>query len=612
MERRRFNRDERAALYAAADGKCESCGIDLQPGWHADHIHPHSEGGPTDVINGAALCPSCNHKKGSKIMTDPRDRWQRDAVDRFLSTTHDFLVTACPGAGKTRMALKAGRQLLDVGAIDRIIVVAPTIAVRNQWQKAAAAFDIDLTARYRNGDGALPADSDGAVTVYAQVAKKPSEWRILASRRNRTLVVLDEVHHCADEDATTWGPALAEAFGDAKRRLLLSGTPFRTDGTRIPFVEYDDRGMSISHHGLLYGEAVTLGVVRPIRFECMDGSGEWLKGNRRAVAFAASVNESDQAALLSSLYAADGAWISSVMRAANDELTRLREEMPNAGGVVIAESRAHARAYADLMSRICGEPVPFVISDGDEEPTPIIETYRDGTGRWIVAVDLISEGVDIPRLATVVFASRKKTEMWFRQIVGRAVRRDGDDITATMFIPMLPSLVDLAERIEGEADAALAEAERQIRERMENEQRTLEFDIVTPLGSSEAVLDRVITSGEVIADDELARAREVRDAVGRSLSAVHLADLAKGLRLVAAPPAVATVSATVPPTRATGDELRSILRRRVNTEVNRKARDHDKHPKEVHATLNRICGDRLPTATVATLEKRLGYLAEWQ
>lgn len=607
--RRRFNTRERVALYLAADGRCESCGTELQPGWHADHVYPFTAGGLTDVVNGSALCPSCNLQKGD-TMNDPRDRWQRDAVSAFLASDYDFLVTACPGAGKTRMALEAARRMMDAGDIDRLIVIAPTKAVRDQWKSVAASMGVDLTATFKNGDGAIPSDAAGAVAVYAQIAAAPHIWRILASRYHRTLVVFDEIHHCADEDSTSWGPAIAEAFGQAHRRLLLSGTPFRTDGTRIPFVTYDDNGMSISHHGLSYGEAVKLGIVRPCRFEVMDGSGEWMRGATRTAAQAATVNDADQAALLTSLYAPDGQWMTSVMRAADTELTRLREELPTAGGLVIAESRAQARAYAALMSAICGEVVPFVVSDDESDPAQVIATYREADTRWIVAVDLISEGVDIPRLSAVLFASRKKTEMWFRQIVGRVVRRDADDLTATAFIPALPVLVELAQRIEDEARAALVEAELAVRERMRNEQRELEFDVVHPIGSSEAVLDSVITSGQTVDDAELRRAIEVRDAIGASLANAHPADIAQALRMVSAPP-VATARVTPLPNASTGDELRGILRKRVGAEVNRRAQAHDVHPGSIHRHLNDLCGDTVPTASVASLEKRLGMLSEW-
>lgn len=607
--RRRFNSRERAALYLAADGQCESCGTKLQPGWHADHVHPFTAGGPTDVINGSALCPACNLRKGD-TMNDPRDRWQRDAVSAFLVSEYDFLVTACPGAGKTRMALEAARRMMETGEIDRLIVIAPTKAVRDQWKSVAAGMGIDLTSTFRNGDGAIPSDADGAVAVYAQIAAAPHVWRILAGRSHRTLVVFDEIHHCADEESTSWGPAIAEAFGQAHRRLLLSGTPFRTDGTRIPFVSYDDNGMSVSHHGLSYGEAVKLGIVRPCRFEVMDGSGEWMRGATRTAAQAATVSDADQAALLTSLYAPDGQWMTSVMRAADSELTRLREELPTAGGLVIAESRAQARAYAALLSAICGEVVPFVVSDDESDPAQVIAAYRDADTRWIVAVDLISEGVDIPRLAAVLFASRKKTEMWFRQIVGRVVRRDGDDLTATVFIPALPVLVELAQRIEDEARAALVEAELEVRDRMRNEQRELEFDIVHPIASSEAVLDSVITSGQVVDDAELRRALEIRDAIGASLANAHPADIAQALRLVSPQP-VATGRLTPRPKASTGDELRSILRKRVKAEVNRRSQVHDVHPGSIHRHLNDLCGDTVPTASRASLEKRLRMLSEW-
>ena len=610
--RRRFNANERSALYHAAGGRCEECDVALKPGWHADHVHPWTHGGVTDVLNGAALCPQCNLKKGTKTLhEDPRTRWQEKAIELCLATQEDFLVTACPGAGKTRMALRVARHMLDVGTIDRVIVVAPTLAVKDQWSQEAARFDIDLTAKYKNGDGALPADADGAVTVYPQVASSPKDWRILACRGHRTLVILDEIHHCADEDHTSWGPAMLEAFGNAARRLLLSGTPFRTDGTRIPFVRYDDLGMSISGHGLSYGEAVTLGVVRPIRFEVMNGECEWLKGSQRTSASAASVSDQDLPALMKSLYDPAGRWITSVLRTADDELSRLREEMPEAGGLIVAPSRGHAKAYAKLMTSVCGERVPFVISDGDESPTPIIETFRNSRGRWIVAVDMISEGVDIPRTALVVYASHKRTEMWFRQIVGRCVRRNGDDITATMFVPALPTLVQLAERIEEEAKAALIEAELKARERVNSEQRQFEFDIVIPLDSSEAVLDRVITGGEVISDQELDFARQIKETVGASLSSVHLADLAKGFRLASIKPPVASTHGVLPPTRESGDELRTRLRQRVNFAVNRKARETEVHQKHIHLDLNSRFGDTVPTASVETLEKRLEVLAEW-
>jgi superfamily II DNA or RNA helicase len=610
---RRFGAAQRVALFAAAEGKCELCGDQLKCGWHADHVHPYSRGGRTDVSNGAALCPSCNAKKGNVIM-DPREKWQNLAVDDFLESRDDFLVTACPGAGKTRMALKAARALLDARQIDRVIVVAPTIAVRRQWAVEANKYGLDLTEAYKNGDGALPADSNGAVTVYAQVAQAPFMWRILASRGRRSLVILDEVHHAADADHTSWGPAIRDAFSDATRRLLLSGTPFRTDGTAIPFVRYDSDGRARPNRAISYGEAVGLGIVRPVRFEVMDGAGEWARGAMRARAFAASATESDYSSLLTALYSPSGNWMRSVMVKADDELTRIREEMPTAGGVLIAENRAQAKAYQAILRKICGEPVDLVVSDDPDAhaaPPEIIANFRDSDSRWIVAVDLISEGVDIPRLAVVLFASRKRTEMWFRQIVGRCVRRNGDDITATVFIPALPVLVDMAQRIEEEADAGLKEAVQRVAQQWD-QQTVFEFDIVQPLTSTPAILNQVITGGDVYADEELRRALEKRDMVGGSLATAHVADVAKLVRLVTNSVPLATTRVPVPPPQASGDEYRRALRQQVNRAVARINSDTGRPHNHIHGDLNRQLGDTLPTASVETLQKRLEVLATWQ
>jgi hypothetical protein len=71
--RRRFNPRERAALLIAAAGRCEDCGEPLHPDFHADHREPWARGGVTDVINGQALCPSCNRRKSAhaSITTPP-------------------------------------------------------------------------------------------------------------------------------------------------------------------------------------------------------------------------------------------------------------------------------------------------------------------------------------------------------------------------------------------------------------------------------------------------------------------------------------------------------------------------------------------------------------
>lgn len=91
-----------------------------------------------------------------------------------------------------------------------------------------------------------------------------------------------------------------------------------------------------------------------------------------------------------------GEWIPSVLAAANKRLTELRRGVPDAGGMVIATDQETARAYAGTLKEITGESATIVLSD-DAGASDRIEEYAAGTQRWMVAVRMVSEGVDVPR-----------------------------------------------------------------------------------------------------------------------------------------------------------------------------------------------------------------------
>src|ERR671929_1738046 len=82
-------------------------------------------------------------------------------------------------------------------------------------------------------------DFVGIALTYAGVARNPLALRI-RTEGFKTLVILDEVHHAGD--ALSWGEAVREAFEPAARRLMLTGTPFRSDTNPIPFVRYEPDG----------------------------------------------------------------------------------------------------------------------------------------------------------------------------------------------------------------------------------------------------------------------------------------------------------------------------------------------------------------------------------
>lgn len=599
--RRRFSAAERVALYLVADGRCTGCGEELEPGWHADHVNPHVRGGPTDVVNGQALCPPCNLRKGAKIMGSRQ--WQVTALDRFRAhPSPNFLLVATPGAGKTRTALDAARELLDANLIQRVIVVGPTGHMRKQWQKAAHEhYRIQLDPKFENGNGAIARGFHGVVVTYSAVASQPQLYRKLASDR-RTLVILDEVHHAGDE--RTWGDALRLAFEPAIRRLLLSGTPFRSDGRPIPFVEYDQDGRAIPDYSYDYRAGLKDGVVRHIAFSAQDGTARWFDAGALVEGTLSNESEDQAQRALRAALDPQGEWPHSVLRAADAELSRTREETPDAGGLVIASNQWHARAYATALAEITGESVAVAISD-EPDASAVITAYANGRSRWLVAVAMVSEGVDIPRLAVGVYATNVTAELRFRQIVGRFVRTRGpaDDLCATMFVPSTQKVLALAAQVEEESRSALAELVEEAELGGDAERSAPEW---RPAGSDPAEQGVTILGDETFTSAETENARSLRELAGLPAS-VSLAQVAKLVRLAGG--ASFTANAQEPPTPSVADQ-RDALRKTLRGMVAQYCRLAGEEHKAVHYELNQRYGDKVGTAGPDTLRARIADLGK--
>lgn len=366
-------------------------------------------------------------------------QWQRTALDAFNARTGaDFLAVATPGAGKTTFALAAARQAI-AGAPQRLVIVAPTQHLKGQWADAAEALDLHLETAWTAADGGLPADVHGLVTTYQQVA---TSARALAELAAGAFVILDEVHHAGDDRA--WGDAVRLAFSGAAARLSLSGTPFRSDTLAIPFVDYDADGLATANVEYGYGEALRDGgVVRPVHFPRLDGEMEWIDsdGNLAAASFADSLDAVASAQRLRTALSADGDWLPHALGQAHERLMALRHTHPDAAGVVIAIDQDHARAVQSILRHRLKVPSVIAVSE-DAQASRTISAFVTGTEPWIVAVRMISEGVDIPRLRVGVFATTTTTELFFRQAVGRIVRwiRGLGPQPGYMFVPDDPRL----------------------------------------------------------------------------------------------------------------------------------------------------------------------------
>jgi superfamily II DNA or RNA helicase len=384
--------------------------------------------------------------------------WQTAAItDYFARSPRDYLAVATPGAGKTTFALSVAAELLGRRLVDRIIVVAPTEHLKTQWADAAARAGIPIDPTYAAGRGKTSGDYVGIAVTYAGVAVNPLAMRI-RTENFKTLVILDEVHHAGD--ALSWGEGVREAFQPAHRRLALTGTPFRSDVNPIPFVTYapGDDGIprSVADFGYGYAQALADHVVRPVLFLAYSGEMTWRTraGDEVAARLGEPLTKDLHAQALRTALDPAGSWIPAVLAAADTRLSEVRRHVPDAAGLVIATDQESARAYAALLRKVSGEPPVVVLSD-EKAASKKIAAFTDSDARWMVAVRMVSEGVDVPRLAVGVYATTTGTPLFFAQAVGRFVRARGRGETASLFLPSVPSLLGYAAELELQRDHVL-------------------------------------------------------------------------------------------------------------------------------------------------------------
>jgi superfamily II DNA or RNA helicase len=345
--------------------------------------------------------------------------WQSEALDSFVTKEgRDFLAVATPGAGKTTFALTAAVQDLAEHPGRRLVVVAPTQHLKFQWADAALRFGLHLEPEWSARDGALPVDMHGVITTYQQVAVSAAA---LAPLSRGAFVIFDEIHHAGDDRA--WGTSVLRAFEGAAQRLSLSGTPFRSDTSAIPFVDYHlDEARADYEYG--YGEALADGgVVRPVYFPRINGFMEWVAPDGQVVesTFDDELPRELANQRLRTALSLEGQWLPTVLDQAHERLMDLRRHHAAAGGLIIASDQAHATDIATLLSRRHGISPVVAVSD-DPDASAKIARYGATEEPWIVAVRMVSEGVDLPRLRIAVFATTTTTELFFRQAVGRVVR----------------------------------------------------------------------------------------------------------------------------------------------------------------------------------------------
>jgi len=441
MEKRRFSTRQQISLRLAygKDGEF-------------DHIKPYSRGGATSLDNAQILSPRANRLKGASDMSCNFRAWQNEFLHVYTMKQRGkpFLMVSPPGAGKTKAAIEAMRRWLDYGSDRRVVVVAPTVDVKKGWMDSCHGAGIELCP--------TPADLKdgyhGIIVTYQGLESLQDTIGVFCRNRyaGKVMAVADEIHHCATDKA--FGQRLSTAFDGAAEVLLLSGTPWRTNGTPISFVRYENN-MSVPDYQYSYAQAVSDKVIRSLHITSYNGKLYDLCAEKTK-SLNVDTSEQECSEILGRIIHADGEYAKAMILEAHEKLMRLRDKTPDAAGLIIAKDIFQANIFCKFVSKLCGSQQSLITSF-DEMSNDDVKKFRNAKTPWVVSVRKISEGVDIPRLQVLVYLTNVIAELFYRQALGRVARMRGSSVeVGYVFQPAHPILIQHKHNIDKECGALLS------------------------------------------------------------------------------------------------------------------------------------------------------------
>lgn len=547
--------------------------------------------------------------------------WQAEAIKLYLAEPRtDFTVTATPGAGKTTFALTLARHMIEHRVVDRVIVVVPTDHLRTQWAQAASRLGLYLDANLGN-NAILGKDFHGYVTTYAQVAAHPLLHQRRAENPRRSFVIMDEIHHAGD--GLSWGDAVREAFSPALRRLALTGTPFRTSTTeRIPFVEYEADGdglKSVANYSYGYTEALANSVVRPVIFAAYSGQARWsTSAGEVSASLTDELTKEEEMTAWKTILDPKGEWVAHVLAAASARLEEVRSAgMSDAAMLVLASDQTAAKEYAKVLKRVTGV-TPTVALSEDPKASEKIDGFARGGDKHLVAVRMVSEGVDIPRCAVLVWLTSYRTPLFFAQAVGRVVRSRKPGETATVFLPAVRPLLALAGEMEQAREHVLAPTktaetdELEVAQRADDEALEPESNEYLALGSQASFAHVLFSGKSITGNDEMAASPEdgaLFEMLSPEQTAAMLANRDQHLRAASASAVKAAENPKLEAKNQAMHEQMAATRKEIAILVNRMATRYQRPHSEVHVMVRRaVAGPPTSEANLDILRRRRDWL----
>jgi superfamily II DNA or RNA helicase len=491
---RLFNKRQKQELFYKANGVCQICGVFLPKHWHADHVVPYSKNGETILSNGQALCPKCNLSKSNNMslkLREWQERFFREPFAFYTNGSKTFMLHAGVGSGKTIGAVCAANEFIKNGW--NVLICSPSENVKNSWAKQFLKSGHDIDNNYKCQYD-YKYNYAGASVTYHSFSFEENKQFLIRNRivNQKTLLILDEVHHLGDNK--TWGEAIKEIGEECGFVLLLTGTPTRSDNAMIPFATYENE----SNDGLYklkidfsysYAESVKDNICCPLSFRSIDIINPNVKDGM--------VKDNPEQNKILNAAIKDIKVISKIYNDADNKLNDLREIKPDAAGLIVCNDIYEAEKVASLI------PGCVLVTSDSENSNNIIDSFSKSDSKWIVAVKMISEGVDIPRIRVIVYLSSVSTLLFFHQVTGRGVRNRNDNELGTIdhcyfYYPNYEPLVKYAYQIEEEIRHIVEDQEEKL-ERVYSEKianRTLFDDLI----EVDAGDQKIVNGGEDLSE----------------------------------------------------------------------------------------------------------------
>ncbi|NOH53644.1 diguanylate cyclase [Vibrio coralliilyticus] len=374
--------------------------------------------------------------------------WQQQCVElaynKYKSGGAHFLAQATPGAGKTIMAASLAKKLLDEEMIDFVVCFSPSKTVSHGLEKTFSKY---LECKFKGQIG----DRGISLTYQSLRSLNAEFWDTLANYR--VLCVFDEIHHCGgdnDDNYNSWGyHTLAIVQKAATYTLALSGTPWRSNQTPVILATYSDPdGRIICDYQYPLSQAVQDGVCRRPKIALIDCGKTFFSDSNNHEVFR-SINElvsSGHVGYSDVLKNIDA--LSHILEESVNRLILIRKSNKRAGGLIVASSIKHANLIAQILSERFNQSA-IVVTYKTPDAQSAIQHFRNSERSWIISVGMISEGTDIPRLQVCCYLSNIKTELYFRQVLGRILRTTIDrHQEAWLYTFAEAKLLQFAEQIE--------------------------------------------------------------------------------------------------------------------------------------------------------------------